>query len=133
MLNKAMLIGNLGGKPTLRFTGAKVPVMNLSLCSTEQWFKDGEFHEKKEWHQVVMFGDNAQRYAEKLDKGDMVYIEGKNQTRTWEDKQGNERSTTEIIVRQLRRLVIRGLDVKPIQDEEQPPLPEPTSGDDVPF
>lgn len=133
MLNKSMLIGNLGSIPTLRFTQAKVPVMNLDICTVEQWFKDGEYHEKTEWHKVVMFGDNATRYSEKLNKGDMIYVEGKNQTRDWKDKDGNKRTTTEVIVRQLRRLVIRKGEAVPNQHDEQPPAPEPTMGDDVPF
>ncbi len=133
MLNKSMLIGNLGSAPSLRFTQAGVPVMNLDICTVEQWFKDNEYHEKKEWHKIVMFGDNATRYAEKLNKGDMIYVEGKAQTRGWEDKDGNKRTTTEVIVRQLRRLVIRNSEVAPDQHDEVPPAPEPVMGDDVPF
>ncbi len=101
MLNKAILIGNLGKDAEIRNTNDGRAVVNFSLATTETW-KDkqsGEYKNKTEWHTIVAFGDNYRSLAEKrLKKGAKVYIEGQIQTRKWQDKNGNDRYSTEIIL-----------------------------------
>ena len=92
-LNKVMIIGNLGNDPDVRYTQGGAAVSNISVATSETW-KDktsGEPVEKTEWHKVVFFGKLAEIVAEYLKKGAKVYIEGKLQTRKWQDKEGNDR------------------------------------------
>tara|TARA_R110000868_G_scaffold189695_1_gene432847 strand:+ start:34210 stop:34674 length:465 start_codon:yes stop_codon:yes gene_type:complete len=98
-LNKVQIIGNLGRDPEIRYTGDNRAIANLTVASTESW-KDqsGERQEKTEWHRVVMFGPLAEVAEKYLKKGDSAYFEGKLQTNKWQDKDGNERYTTEIVV-----------------------------------
>lgn len=98
-LNKVQVIGNLGRDPEIRYTGDNRAIANLTVASTENW-KDqsGQRQEKTEWHRIVMFGPLAEVAEKYLKKGDSAYFEGKIQTRKWEDKEGNERYTTEIVV-----------------------------------
>ena len=98
-LNKVQVIGNLGRDPEIRYTGDNRAIANLTVATTENW-KDqsGTRQEKTEWHRIVMFGPLAEVAEKYLKKGDSAYFEGKLQTRKWEDKEGNERYTTEIVV-----------------------------------
>lgn len=98
-LNKVQVIGNLGRDPEIRYTGDNRAIANLTVATTESW-KDqsGQRQDKTEWHRVVMFGPLAEVAEKYLKKGDSAYFEGKLQTRKWEDKEGNERYTTEIVV-----------------------------------
>ncbi len=99
-VNKVILIGNLGDDPDVRFTGQGAAVANLSLATSEAW-KDkntGQQQEKTEWHRVVIFGKLAEIAQQYLNKGSKVYIEGKLQTRKWQDKDGQDRYTTEVVV-----------------------------------
>ena len=98
MLNKVSLIGRLGRDVELRQTQKGDAVANISVATTEKWKKNNETQEKTEWHRVVMFGKVAEIANLYLHKGSMVYIEGSLQTRKWEDKEGNEKHTTEIVV-----------------------------------
>ena len=132
MINKSILLGHLGAVPDLRFTKKKVPVINFDVCTVNTWFKDGAFHDEKTWHKCVLFGDNASRLSESLEKGDVVYVEGSAKTRPWEDKDGNKRFVTEVVARLVKKIPRKFTERPPVHDE-QPPLPEPTSGDDVPF
>ncbi len=105
-INKAILIGNLGNDPELKYTAGGSAVANLTLATSEQW-KDketGEQKEKTEWHRVVAFGKLAEIIGEYCKKGGQVYIEGKLQTRKWQDKEGVDRYTTEIIAEQMQLL-----------------------------
>ena len=98
-VNKVILIGNLGQKPEMRYTATNSAVANLSIATTESW-KDresGEMRDKTEWHKVVFFGKPAETIEKYLDKGSKIYVEGKLQTRKWQDKDGNDRWTTEIV------------------------------------
>ena len=97
-LNKVILIGNLGQDPEARFTPQGTAVCNLSVATNESW-KDanGELQDKTEWHRCVMFGKTAELAGELLKKGQLVYMEGKLQTRNWEDKDGIKRYTTEAV------------------------------------
>ena len=105
-VNKVILVGTLGQDPDTRYTPSNAAVANLSIATNESW-KDkqtGEQKEKTEWHRVVMFNRLAEIATEYLRKGSQVYIEGKIQTRKWEDKDGNDRYTTEIVANEMQML-----------------------------
>jgi single-strand DNA-binding protein len=96
-VNKVILIGNLGRDPELRYTQNGQAVVNFSLATSENWTdKNGERAERTEWHRIVAWGRTGELCAQYLSKGRTVYIEGRLQTRDWEDKEGNKRSTTEV-------------------------------------
>ncbi|MDN4501926.1 single-stranded DNA-binding protein [Alteromonadaceae bacterium BrNp21-10] len=98
-INKVILVGNLGQDPEVRYTPNGKAVANLTLATSESW-KDqgGQIQEKTEWHRVSMFGKLAEIAGEYLKKGSQVYVEGKLQTRKWQDKDGQDRYTTEIVL-----------------------------------
>ncbi|MEE8437707.1 MAG: single-stranded DNA-binding protein [Candidatus Neomarinimicrobiota bacterium] len=97
-VNKVVLVGHLGSDPDSRYTPSGTAVVNFTLATNEAWRdSNGESQEKTEWHRCVMFGKSAELAGEWLKKGQLVYIEGKLQTRNWEDKDGNKRYTTEIV------------------------------------
>ena len=105
-VNKVILVGNLGQKPEMRYTQTNTAVATLSIATSESW-KDkdsGEQREKTEWHRVVFFGKLAEIAEQYLDKGSQLYIEGKLQTRKWQDKEGNDRYTTEILGNEMNML-----------------------------
>jgi len=104
MLNKAVLIGRLGSDPEVKYTKDGTAVANFSMATTEKWKKDGEWQEKTEWHRIVSWGKLAEVCGDFLRKGSLVYIEGKIQTRSWEDKEGNKKYTTEIVAREMKML-----------------------------
>ena len=141
MINKVILIGNLGSDPEIRYTQTGTPVANFRIATTEVWKKqDGTKEEQTEWHRIVAFKRLAEICGEYLSKGSKVYIEGKLQTRKWEDRDGNTRYTTEIVAREMKMLTPRGGQGGGKQDgEDEPPIPElPTEpessmGEDVPF
>jgi single-strand DNA-binding protein len=96
-LNKAQLIGNLGQDPELRYTGSGTAVCNLRVATNEVYTdRDGNQQQKTEWHTVVAWEGLAEAMGEHLEKGDRLYVEGPLETRTWEDRDGNERQTTQI-------------------------------------
>ncbi len=100
-LNKVTLIGNLGQDPEIRRTQDGRPIVNFSLATTDTWRdrQSGERREKTEWHRIVIFSEGLAKVAEQyLKKGMKVYIEGALQTRSWEDQQGQKRSTTEVVL-----------------------------------
>lgn len=132
MFNNIILVGNLGAAPELRYTQNGTPVLNMNVCSSESWLKDDEWQRKDEWHRIVMFGKSAEHYAKKLGKGDLVLCQGAVRTRQWDDKDGNKRYTTEIVTRKVIRFIDRK-NVSEVPAQEEPPAPEPTMGDDVPF
>ncbi len=109
MINKAILIGNLGKDPELRYTQSGTPVASFSIATTERWKdKDGNQQEQTEWHNIVAWKRLAEICGEYLNKGSRVYIEGKLQTRKWQDQNGNDRYTTEIVAREMKMLSSRG-------------------------
>jgi len=130
MLNKCMLIGNLGADPEVRYTQSGAAIANFNMATTETWTKDGNKEEKTEWHRIVAFARLGEICGEILHKGDRVYIEGRIQTRQWEDKDGNKRYTTELVAKGMKKM-------SPSQNSEsgreEPPAPEPAMEDDVPF
>ena len=109
-VNKVILVGNLGQKPDMKYTQSNTAVANLSLATSESW-KDkdsGDLKTKTEWHRVVYFGKLAEIVEQYLDKGSKVYVEGKLQTRKWQDQAGNDRYTTEVLGQELTMLDSRG-------------------------
>ena len=131
MVNKAILIGNLGGDPEVRYTQSGTAVANFSLATTERWKdKDGQQQEQTEWHKIVAFARLGEICGEYLSKGSKVYIEGRIQTRQWEDKDGNKRYTTEIVAREMKMLDSKGQQSTG-GGYEAPPIPEPTVPGDI--
>jgi len=109
-INKVILVGNLGADPETRYTPSGTAVANIRLATTKAW-KDrnsGEQQERTEWHRVVMFNRLAEIAGEYLKKGSQVYIEGELRTNKWQDKEGNDRYTTEIIANDMQMLGGRG-------------------------
>ncbi len=135
MVNKVILIGNLGADPEVRYTQSGAAVANFNIATTEVWVKDGNKEERTEWHRIVAFSRLGEVCGEYLAKGSKVYIEGKIQTRQWDDKDGNKRYTTEIIAREMKMLSPKnqGGGQGGNYSQEEPPLAEPVMGDDVPF
>lgn len=111
-INKAIIVGNLGNDPEIRHTAGGAAVANISIATVESW-KDknsGEKQEKTEWHRVIAFGRLAEIIGEYLRKGSQVYIEGRIQTRKWQDKDGQDRYTTEIVANEMQMLGGKGGD-----------------------
>ena len=105
MVNKVILIGRLGADPEVRYTQDGAMVTNFNLATDEQWKdKNGEKVQKTEWHRVVTFRRLAEICGNYLAKGRLVYIEGRLQTRAWDDKDGNKRYTTEIVASNMQML-----------------------------
>jgi len=135
-VNKAIILGNLGADPEVKQMPSGGAVVNLSIATSSSW-KDkqsGERREKTEWHRVVLFNRLAEIAGEYLKKGRSVYIEGRIETRKWQDKDGNDRYTTEIVGDQLQMIGGRS-------EESSSPQPQPQQNqthekfddDDIPF
>ncbi len=109
-LNKVMLIGNLGKDPEVRYTASGQAVASFSLATSERYKnkQSGEWEEKTEWHNITLWGKQAEVAGEYLSKGKTVYIEGRLQTRKWQDKNGNDRYTTEIVGERMQMLGGKG-------------------------
>lgn len=109
-INKVIIVGNLGADPEVRYMPSGSAVTNARIATTDSW-KDkqsGEQQERTEWHQVVFFNRLAEIAGEYLKKGSQVYVEGRLQTRKWQDKTGNDRYTTEIVANEMQMLGSRG-------------------------
>ena len=96
-VNKALLLGNLGGDPELRYTPSGQAVANFNLATNERVQRDGNWEDRTEWHRVVVWGKLAERCNEYLKKGSSVFLEGRIQTRKWQDRDGGDKYTTEIV------------------------------------
>ena len=142
-INKVIIVGNLGGDPETRYMPSGSAVTNITVATNESW-KDkqtGEQKDRTEWHKVAMFNRLAEIAAEYLRKGSQVYIEGKLRTRKWQDKNGQDRWTTEIIADEMQMLGGRGGGGSaPMSSgqESGPPGTPPQAGpddfdDDIPF
>jgi single-strand DNA-binding protein len=143
-VNKVILVGNLGKDPEVRYMPNGNAVANITLATSESW-KDkttGEQQEKTEWHRVVMFRRLGEIAGEYLKKGSQVYIEGKLQTRKWQDNSGNDRYTTEIVANEMQMLGSRGGSASFSGDSASAPAsasaaPAPAAAgdfdDDIPF
>ena len=104
-VNKAIIVGTLGQDPDVKYTASGSAVVNVSVATNETWKdKNGEAQERVEWHRIVMFGKLAEIAAQYLKKGAQAYFEGKIQTRKWQDKEGVDRYTTEIVANEMQML-----------------------------
>ena len=143
MINKVILIGNLGADPEIRYSQDGTPVATFNVATTERWKgQDGQMKEQTEWHRIVAWRRLAEICGEYLSKGSRVYVEGNLQTRKWKDQSGNDRYTTEIVAREMKMLSPRttaGGGGGEYGGGNQgygggDPFPEPPPmGDDVPF
>jgi len=156
-INKVILVGNLGNDPEVRYTPSGSAVANITIATSDTW-KDkntGQKQERTEWHRVVMFNRLGEIAGEYLKKGAKVYVEGRLQTRKWQDKNGQDRYTTEIIANEMQMLDSRGgsgeftssqqsyggqQPGRPQQSNNNPPMAEPVGAgdfadfdDDIPF
>ena len=135
-VNKVLIIGNLGSDPEIKYTKAGDPVANLSIATSESW-KDknsGDLQEKVEWHRVVMFSRLAEIAEQYLKKGSKVFVEGKLQTRKWQDQEGKDRYTTEVVAKEMTMLDSRSTS----QAQENSPKVESEKSkddfeEDIPF
>jgi single-strand DNA-binding protein len=108
-VNKVILVGNLGRDPEVRYMPEGGAIANVSVATTDTWKdKSGEKQERTEWHRVAFFGKLAEIAGEYLKKGSQIYVEGRLQTRKWQDKEGQERYTTEIVADRMQMLGSRG-------------------------
>ena len=145
-INKAILIGNLGADPEVRYMPSGGAVANITVATSESW-KDkqtGEQHDRTEWHRVVLYNRLGEIAGEYLRKGSKVYIEGRIQTKKWQDKNGQERYTTEIIASEMQMLDSRGGSANYNEQNAQHPdqntamkspmdIPSESFDDDIPF
>ncbi len=144
-VNKVILVGNLGRDAELRFTAGGAAVSTLNLATTEVWNdKQGQKQEKTEWHRIVLWGKQAESLQEYLVKGKQIYVEGRLQTRQWDDKDGNKRYTTEIKADRITLLgggggggrsgaVDRSSGAGYTAGAPDEPPTEPITDDDIPF
>jgi single-strand DNA-binding protein len=142
-VNKVILIGNLGRDAEKRFTSGAVAVTTINMATTEVWNdKAGQKQEKTEWHRVVLWGKQAESLSDYLTKGKQIYVEGRLQTRQWDDKDGNKRYTTEIRADKIVLLgggggrgasVDRGDSMGAHTGSPAPDSSEPLTDDDIPF
>ena len=140
-VNKVILVGNLGQDPEVRYTSSGSAVANISIATSERW-KDkqsGDFKDMTEWHRVVLFTRLAEIAGEYLKRGSKVYLEGKLRTRKWQDSNGVDRQTTEIVADSLQMLdrkgddLSQGMPVKATNDEAPKEAPKMLEDDDIPF
>jgi single-strand DNA-binding protein len=134
MLNKVILIGRLGANPEVKYTADGTMITNFRMATDEvRKTKDGERTQQTEWHRIVTFGKLAEICGNYLTKGKLIYVEGRIQTRSWEDKEGVKRYSTEIVASNMKMLDSKG-QVKESEPsyEGGPAFPE-TDDDDVPF
>ena len=138
-VNKAILIGNLGADPEIRYTSNGTAVAKFRIATTERWTNaNGEKEERTEWHRIVAFGRLGEICGEYLAKGKQVYVEGRLQTRNWEDKDGGQRTTTEIVAVGMQMLGTAGASnpqgPQGSRKESFPSKKEPEAGnEDIPF
>jgi len=133
-INKVILVGNLGAKPEIKYASNGNAISNLSVATSESWTdkNTGQKQERTEWHRVSLFGKVAEIAGQYLDKGSKVYVEGKLQTRKWQDQSGQDRYTTEVVISgfsgTLQMLDRRDDSNSPMQSQSQPqsqPQPQP--------
>lgn len=130
-VNKVILVGNLGRDPEIRYAPSGSAIANITIATTESW-KDkntGEKQEKTEWHRIVFFNRLAEIVGEYLKKGSQIYVEGRLQTRKWQDKDGHDRYTTEIVANEMQMLGSRSGAGAPADDFNQDRAPAAKTGD----
>lgn len=137
MVNRVMLIGRLGRDPEIRHTTSGTPVATFSLATDERWTDaDGSRQVRTEWHNIVAWRKLAEICGQFLKKGRLVYIEGRIQTRDWDDRDGNKRRTTEIIASNMQMLESRSSangSLEPSQETEKGSMEIGITDDDIPF
>jgi single-strand DNA-binding protein len=134
MINKVILIGNLGSDPEIKYTQEGTAVASFNIATTEKWKgQDGQMQEATEWHRIVAWKRLGEICGEYLAKGSRVYIEGKLQTRKWQDQSGADRYTTEIIAREMKMLSPKSELSGSPHEATQQDFGYAGSGDDVPF
>lgn len=135
-LNKVTLIGNVGKDPEIRHTQEGKPIANISMATTENWKnkQTGEKKEKTEWHNIVIFNEGLCKVVENyVKKGSKIYIEGQLQTRKWQDKEGRDRYSTEVILQGFNgKLILLGSEGKTQKPDIQAPIQHELN-DDIPF
>jgi len=120
-VNKVILIGNLGADPEVRYTNTGTPVANFRIATNETWTtREGERTTRTEWHRVVAFGKLSEICSEYLNRGKQVYVEGRLQTRSWEDAEGQTHYRTEVVAQEVIFLGSRQPGKSEIEDEEVP-------------
>ncbi len=140
-LNKVMLIGNLGNDPEIRYAQSGNAIANLSIATTEgRKNQNGDWEDHTEWHRVVFFGKLAETCKDYLRKGSKIFVEGRIQTRSWEDKDGKKNYSTEVVGNSMLMLDSKGSGSSggpsggsPRQNAPQPPSDAPQGEDDLPF
>lgn len=141
MINKVILVGNLGQDPELKYTQSGIAVATLSVATNRAWRdKDDNWQDETEWHRVIVWAQAAERCSESFVKGNKVYVEGRLQTRKWQDQNGNDRYTTEIVSNVLKNLTPKereggasGPGEPPLPGDPGMPGDGASTGDDVPF
>ena len=130
-VNKVILVGNLGRDPETRYTADGAAITNITIATSDRW-KDkasGEMKEATEWHRVAFFGRLAEIAGEYLKKGSQVYVEGRIRTRKWQDKEGQDRYTTEVIAEEMKMLGSRqGMGGDPDAGADEPRAPARSAG-----
>jgi len=143
-VNKVILVGNLGKDPEVRYTQTGSAVANFSIATSEQWSdRDGKKQERTEWHNIVVWGKQAEHCGQYLSKGRQVYVEGSIRTRSYDDKSGNKRYITEIVAQRIQflgggggtRLSQQGMDAGGVDDMSMGGMGGAQSpiDDDIPF
>lgn len=130
-INKVILIGNLGQDPEVRFTPSGTAVANINIATSDSWMdrNSGQRQERTEWHRVILFKKTAEIAQQYLRKGSKVYIEGRLQTRKWQDQNGQDRYTTEIVANDMQMLDSGGQQQAPQQSgHQQPPQNQQRGG-----
>lgn len=137
MVNRVFLIGRLGRDPELRYTGSGTPVANFSLATDETWTdSNGQRQNRTEWHNIVVWSRLAEICNQYLRKGRLIFIEGRIQTREWDDRDGNKRRTTEIVATNMQMLESKsdqGQSGSGNQEEHMDAMEIGISDDDIPF
>ena len=134
MINKAILVGRLGKDPEVRYTPDGLMVTSFNLATDEQWKdKSGQKAQRTEWHRIVTFGKLAEICGNYLAKGKMIFVEGRIQTRSWEDKDGVKRYSTEIVATDMRMLDSKGQGRGAEPPAEEPYPADAAPDEDVPF
>jgi len=132
-VNKVILLGRLGSDPELKYIPSGAPVANFNIATTEGWIdRNNEKQRRTEWHRIVAWGKLAEFCGEYLSKGRLVYIEGRLRSRTWEDRNGNQRTTTEV---NATDIVLLGRRPEEAPEEALPETPEEgeITNEDIPF
>ncbi|MEE8264445.1 MAG: single-stranded DNA-binding protein [Gammaproteobacteria bacterium] len=144
-INKVILIGNLGNDPETRYTPSGSAVATVSLATSASWRdkETGDQQERTEWHRIVFFGRLAEIVGEYLRKGSQIYVEGRLQTRKWQDNEGKDRYTTEIVANEMQMLGSRSGGTAPVEQAPPPKEEKKTEpaesaaadefDDDIPF